>query len=431
LDIESDGNIEGTEEKKTKKTAKERFFATDARSWPKVCELGMPAAVSYLVLACGSGGDQTTTGWSVDAITRHTGIGRPRAKQAIEALVKAGLITIEKGGTRPRYSIIHEHKRVQTPTPLTEEEQRILGIIVKGNSSVPKVGRRDNVWQWGSPYATALDLVKKGYLRNLGNYRFATLEKQAPPEDPDLIWLPSNLVDSEGKSVTPVERVRQSQNVAALRLFIGFYHQHDLINEQGINWRRPHGLRYEYERIRLGQRGERVIWGFKPKTLSVWPDAPVAKPYYNSGNQENPLGDFWRALEILTSLHLVERIPYLVDGDSEHGEVMWPIPMGRVGEDCEQAVGSAAAKLAQLQLTPGQLQFANEQGIQLMTPALKHMGEVQAIGIYRLRHRPHTEATKIWLATLTEQCKGTLERFQELIAEIEIEATLSKHATSR
>lgn len=85
---------------KTRKTAKERFFAVDARSWPMVCELGMPAAVSYLVLACGSGGDQTTTRWSVDAITRHTGISRPRAKLAVAALVKAGLIKIEKGGTR-------------------------------------------------------------------------------------------------------------------------------------------------------------------------------------------------------------------------------------------------------------------------------------------------------------------------------------------
>lgn len=56
--------------KKPKKSSKERFFAVDARSWPRVCELGMPAAVSYLVLACGSGGDQTTTRWSVDAITR-------------------------------------------------------------------------------------------------------------------------------------------------------------------------------------------------------------------------------------------------------------------------------------------------------------------------------------------------------------------------
>lgn len=430
MSIEDNDNI-GDESPKVRKTARERFFAIDARSWPKVCELGMPAAVSYLVLACGSGGDQTTTGWSVDAITRHTGIGRPRAKKAIETLEKAGLIKTEKGGTRPRYSIIHAHKRIEEPKPLLEEEQRILDIVAKGNSSVPKVGRRDNVWQWGSPYATALDLVKKGYLRNLGNYRFAILEKQAPPEDPDLIWLPSNLVDSEGKSVTPVERIRQSQNITALRLFIELYHYHDLINEQGINWRTPHGLRFEYERVRLGQRGERVVWGFVPKHSSVWPSAPFCKPYYEPDNKEKPVAKFWDALGILTSLHLIEPIPYLVDSDSEHGEVMWPVSLKEVGEDCEQAVGSAAAELARLMLTSGQLEFADTKEVEFMSPALQHMGEVQAIGIYRLRYRPHTEATRIWLANLTEQCKGTLERFQELIAEFEEPATLSKHATSR
>src|SRR3954447_21878892 len=89
----------------SKKSARERIFAVDRRAWARACDLGMPAAVSYLVLACGTGGDQRTTRWSVDAITRHTGIGRPRAQKAVEALRRECLVEVEKGGTRPRYRL--------------------------------------------------------------------------------------------------------------------------------------------------------------------------------------------------------------------------------------------------------------------------------------------------------------------------------------
>jgi hypothetical protein len=429
LDIESD-NTESAEGKKTKKTAKERFFATDARSWPKVCELGMPVAVSYLVLACGTGGDQTTTGWSVDAITRHTGIGRPRAKQAIETLVKADLIKIEKGGTRPRYSLLHAHQRAKNVPDLTSEEQRIYGIIASGINAVPKIGRHDNAWQYGKPYETALSLTRKGYLKDLGGHRFTVAEPETTPDEPDLIWLPCSIVESEDGGLTPVERIRQSQNIAALRLFVDLYHAHDLINGPGINWRPPHGLRREFERVKLGQRGEHVVWGFKPKTLSVWPSAPFCRPHLEDG-KDNPTGTFWKALEILTSLHLVAPVTYLVDTDGEHGEEMWPIPRDGAGESCEEAVGLAAGKLCSLMLTHGQIEWANEQGIVTACPVPKHIGEVQAIGIYRMRHRPHTEPTKAWFADLTAQCEAVLERFQDLIADIEAKATLSKHATSR
>src|SRR3954447_10317824 len=84
----------------SKKSARERIFAVDRRAWARACDLGMPAAVSYLVLACGTGGDQRTTGWSVDAITRHTGIGRPRAKKAVQALRDHGLVPRRSWMTR-------------------------------------------------------------------------------------------------------------------------------------------------------------------------------------------------------------------------------------------------------------------------------------------------------------------------------------------
>jgi hypothetical protein len=416
--------------KKDRKSARERFFAIDARSWPKVCELGMPAAVSYLVLACGSGGNQTTTRWSVDAITRHTGIGRPRAKTAVAALVKAGLIRIEKGGTRPQYSILHAHQQADSPLP-TAEEQRIYGIIAEGSNAVPKIGLQNTVWQSGKPYETAVSLARKGYLRDHGGYRFTIVRPIEAPEVPDLIWLPCSLVEvvKEDGPLTPVEQIRQSNNIRALRLFIDLYHVHDLINGPGINWRPPYGLRFEYDRVQLGERGEFVVWGFKPRHQGVYRAAPFCEPHLDH-TQERPTKRFFDALKVLTDLHLVTPVLYLVDSDSEHGEEMWPIPLEH-GEECERAVGLAAADLAFLMLGEGQVQWAVDQGLEAFCPVKRHVADVQGIGIYRLRHRPHTEATKAWFTDLQDQCAAAVRRFNGLIAEREAAEASSKHATSR
>jgi hypothetical protein len=62
------------------------FFAIDRRTWSRVCEFGVTPAVSYLVLARGTGPDNAMTSWSVNAIETYTGISRPRAEGAIKVL---------------------------------------------------------------------------------------------------------------------------------------------------------------------------------------------------------------------------------------------------------------------------------------------------------------------------------------------------------
>ena len=85
------------------KTEASKIFAIDRRLWGLACDLGLNAAVAYLVLACSSGADNRTTSWSAKSIEEYTGIGRIRAPRAIEALKDAGLLTQIKSGTRPRY----------------------------------------------------------------------------------------------------------------------------------------------------------------------------------------------------------------------------------------------------------------------------------------------------------------------------------------
>lgn len=389
----------------------------------------MPAAVSYLVLACGSGGDQTATRWSVDAITRHMRIGRPRVKQAIASLVYAGLIKVEKEGTRPQYSMMHAHERAR-PAALTSEEQQIYNIIRIGKHTMPKTGRRNSVWQSGRLYETAIALVQKGYLMDEWDRTFTIVDLKAESNEPDLIWLLCSVVEVvEDVPLTPIEQIRQSNNIRALRLFIDLYHAHDLINGLEINWRTPHGLWFKYERVLIGQRGEYVVWGFKPVAPYVYPAASFCELHLNQSSKR-PFNNFFDAFKILIDLHLVAPMVYLVDSDSEHGEEMWPIHLYH-GEECEKAIGLAATELTSLMLTEAQVQWALGQGLKAFCPVKRHIADVQAIGIYRLLHCPHTKATKAWLANLQEQCEAAVERFEAVIAQIEPSAVLSEHATSR
>lgn len=83
------------------------FFAVGAAEFAAACELGMNPAVALLVLARGTGRDHVTTKWSALAVSEHTGIARPRAKAAIEALIGSGLVELLeiKAGKFPRYKL--------------------------------------------------------------------------------------------------------------------------------------------------------------------------------------------------------------------------------------------------------------------------------------------------------------------------------------
>lgn len=81
------------------------FFAIGADEFAKACELGLRPAVAFLVLACGTQKDNSTTSWSAQAVFNHTGMAWRRATDAIEALVNANLVSVIKTGKKPRYKL--------------------------------------------------------------------------------------------------------------------------------------------------------------------------------------------------------------------------------------------------------------------------------------------------------------------------------------
>ena len=84
---------------------KGKFFAVAAHDFHFACELGMNQALAYLVCACGSGKDNATSKWSVNALHKYCGVSRLRGKAAFDGLLHNGLLKLKKGGKHPIYTI--------------------------------------------------------------------------------------------------------------------------------------------------------------------------------------------------------------------------------------------------------------------------------------------------------------------------------------
>lgn len=194
-------------------TVSHRFFAIDRRIWKAICTLGMNEAVSYLVIAGGTGRDHATSWWSATAIEKHTGMHHRRAKEAIQNLAKLGFVSV-RGRGKLRCTSLHRANAVET--------------VMAAESS---------------PFHL---------------------------DEPDWIWLPHAIIEGAADEIPPIKLLRQSQDIDALRLFIDLYYYHDLPSSGGIEWRQEIGIRQRYIRIDAGDHGIYKVWAFKPL-----PDAPA------------------------------------------------------------------------------------------------------------------------------------------------------------
>jgi hypothetical protein len=268
------------------------FFAVDRVTWAKACEIGgMNAPLAYLVLARGAGGDNRTTSWSAEAINYRTNVNWRKAKEAIGALIKAGLVRQDKGGSRPRYYLMPS----SPPAP---------GKPVKGMEK----------------------------------------EAAAEPIKPDWIWLPNALVDGAADETPPIEMVRQSNRPAALRLLVDLYGAQSLADHGGVHWRQ---LRQQFDRQQIAERGAYVIWGFCAGTQAAWGHIPFVKAHLTGKTKDGedpgwPV--FWDALKVLTETGLLEFVEHIIDSDTSEGTVLHPYA-SRAGEPGEREIGDRATCL--------------------------------------------------------------------------------------
>jgi hypothetical protein len=87
------------------------FFALGPDVWGKLqtapTSNRLHFIMAYLVLLAGTGSDHRLTKWSAKACDEYVGIGKPRAKHAIEELIAAGLVRHTDASTRmaPQYEL--------------------------------------------------------------------------------------------------------------------------------------------------------------------------------------------------------------------------------------------------------------------------------------------------------------------------------------
>jgi hypothetical protein len=337
----------------TDDSQKGHFFAIDRRSWAKACDCGMNAAVAYLVLACGTGGDNRKTSWSAQAIHNYTGMAWPKGKQAIRQLIQTGLVCHSKDHTkeRPSYELI--------PSQVNEGEIDLSGE--------------------------------------------------------DLIWLPNSIVKGTSKGETsPLHRLRSAGDVRALQLFFNLYHSQNLRDDGGIS---PTTLWKSYERRKLSEHGIYNIWAFKESAGFLRPENPAFSHYRarRARPHEADKGIEWRAITLLTDMGLLNFIPHLVESDSADAEVVHPLGMGnRWEEPIEAEIGEAARDAAASMCADWAMQNAENDDFENFCPVLRTLPNVQLIGIARLRYRPHTKMTSAWYAQLCESGKAAIEKYRKL-----------------
>jgi hypothetical protein len=439
LDIENNDNIGGDDKPKYRKRNAGNIFAVDRRAWAKVCDIGLNAAVAYLMLARGSGGDQRTVWWSVNALEKRTGISRPNAKKAIETLKQHGLVRQIKAGTKPQYYIVPAHELTggrKRRVDLTAAEARVLAAIEAGHRRPPKKGGGD-LWGPGNCALIAVDLERAGWVRRIDYQEYEPVGARVDEEQPDWIWLPNSILDGVGDEIPPVERIRQSQNIAPLKLLINLYHAHELLSFGGVNWRPGAvGIRQQYERHRIGEYGQYVVWGFDPQGTEA--HLSFAEPFFTGEIKPQLFGGkeytvdvgwriFWDAFNFLKENGLIQVIPHLVESYTDEGEVI--LSQGYDGEDGESAVATATEGAAYAMLAEWQMKRAEAEGYQYLIPALKHLTNVQLVGVVRLRYRPQTEATALWFKQSSARCDEWAKRYSEI--EATIRGLSPSHATSR
>jgi hypothetical protein len=381
------------------------FFAVDRRAWHHVCGLGgINPAIAYLVMARGTGGDNRTTSWSVNATEKHTPIARSRAKAAVGCLVEAGAVTKTSGGDRPRYYLTPAH------------EIPVLGLRSKLDAYeaglVKKVKRGERIGKVHLP--SLRQLVGQGHLSEAdGHFTIAP----EPGSTPEWIWLPNELVSGAVGETPPIAWIHHSGDVMQLRMFIDFYDTQNLVENGGVSctllWKK-------FSRVEIGRYGEFIIFGFRQAGAWVrWKSITLCHRRKLTADEkaadENEGRDFWRRLGRLIDLGLVEWVPHLVDNESDETEIIHPYGTGD-SDSIEDRLGRLAHQAAVAVLTDAQRDRAIEHDHRLAPILATDFPEVQMIGVLRMRYRAKSSLTAAWMAKNEERGEVYIAVYERLIA---------------
>ncbi|MGA2672152.1 MAG: hypothetical protein ABSE99_02890 [Terracidiphilus sp.] len=344
------------------------FFIVDQRLWKAVCDEGdINAAAAWLLLSQGTGANQRTTAWSVDAIMRYLGMGYNRGKEAIDKLIALRFI---------RYGEKHTQRKPRYDLLTFPEWNALIHKPRKGKSA-------------------------------------------SAEEDPEnnLIWLPNELIKAADGEKPPIRKLRASGDLWALRLFVDLYHEHNLRDDGGITRK---FLWLKYDAMNLGERGPYRIMGFKPAGKWITWDGPFrihqSRPKLNPDAQPT-----WDSLHILEQTGVLTFIPHLVENDTKAAEPIHAVGIGGHSEHpIETQIGNEARRTAVAMCQPWQLERAQRDGL-ILCPVSRDYPNAQLVGIARLHYRPHTKRTSAWSSNLQYAGPKCVDHFRRMAAEYAVQ----------
>ncbi|HMF62995.1 MAG TPA: hypothetical protein VK608_02820 [Edaphobacter sp.] len=378
------------------------FFTVDRRTWKLLCGLDdINMAVAYLTICAGTGKGNRISRWSAVAIQNYTGLAWKRAKPAIAQLIEAGFLSVAQSTAmrRPVYEL------QPFDAVLDAARRRISDIERYVMNTFRRKGRGSK-----SPRQEAKQLVMRGLLWQNGT----TFQVEPPRLEAgsDLIWLPNTLVTgTDNGEPSPVKRLRQCRNLDALRLLIDLYHAHNLADDGGISRK---VVEVQYRRRQYGHCGNRFVYGFNLLSAYVYPGQACTEFFWQrqSVDQSKETG-LWQAFDTLSKMGLLERVPHLVENEDRGSEPIIGIAWHGGGEPLERAVAVAANAAARRMLAEIILDHGAEDE-NVLVPVLQTVPQVQMVDIYRLRYRPHTEATARWLRQMEEVATEWIQDYDQL-----------------
>lgn len=228
----------------------------------------------------------------------------------------------------------------------------------------------------------------------------------------DLIWLPKSIIMPLSGETPPVMRIRQTQDVELLKLFIDLYFSHKLDADFGLSTK----IYFRnYKKTWYCEHGQLVFWGFDdvgPRSRkSVF--QTMFADCMEASNQSQRVDDielekFFTRMEALINLGLLEESVCLFESVDPTAELLFPVngptPEEKMVLECINATVEALLPDWQVQNTPHEY----------LVPVYRHLQKVELFGIFRLRHRPHTNATSAWWMRLQNKIDDALRFFKQV-----------------
>jgi hypothetical protein len=246
-------------------------------------------------------------------------------------------------------------------------------------------------------------------------------------ENSEFICLPDSIVQGvrvRGQKIPPpLRQLKMTGNVVALRLLIDLYHKHELpaCGGSSVLW-----LPFAGETISK-EVGAYTAWKFTARHGETVRDKVRVLPNFLSSYADCE-EEFWKALEILLDLHLIEIVPHLFIGDT----LIHPLRVrGRDDDDVEKKekdvtraahhavwcnadlVAARTARTKGFDIQQGPRSHPSILEDVYYVPIRKHLSP-EVRGIFRLKHRPQTKPTSQWYSRYHNEIPGSISTYNQI-----------------